>query len=155
MGDFFFQILWPSQNIWTFKFNDGCETKDSTQYCYCGNKTTKRPCNDFKGELDTNYNVSESPGQNPEGFFSSLLTVVFCFQNCSIMWLRKTFEIRGWRLRICKLFEIHLNNLLGQWKFSIIFETECLFNLFLEVSQIQWIQCDFHVQEAGLPCDTY
>ena len=39
--------------------------------------------------------------------------VVFCFQNCSDLlweksfyWTRKTFEIGGWRPRICKNFEI-------------------------------------------------
>ena len=84
MGDFFFQILWPSQNIWTFKFNDGCETKYNTQYCYCGNKATKRPCNDFKGELDTNYNVSESPGQNPEGLF-------LLFVNTGILFVKLSY----------------------------------------------------------------
>ena len=37
--------------------------------------------------------------------------LVFCYQNCSyLLWekiiLVKTFEIRGWRPRICKIFEI-------------------------------------------------
>ena len=39
--------------------------------------------------------------------------MVVCYQNCSYLlweklfyWARKTFEIRGWRPRICKLFEI-------------------------------------------------
>ena len=41
------------------------------------------------------------------------LKIVFCFQNCSdLLWEnfflvnKKTFEIRGWRLKICKIFEI-------------------------------------------------
>ena len=41
------------------------------------------------------------------------LTMVFCYQNCSdLLWekivlvIEKTFEIRGWRPRICKIFEI-------------------------------------------------
>ena len=40
--------------------------------------------------------------------------MVFCFQNCSVycekksfFWLIKTFEIQGWRVRICKFFEIN------------------------------------------------
>ena len=39
--------------------------------------------------------------------------MVFCYQNCSdLLWekvvlvIEKNFEIRGWRLRICKHFEI-------------------------------------------------
>ena len=37
--------------------------------------------------------------------------LVFCFQNCSDLlwekkWVRKTFEIRSWRPKICKCFEI-------------------------------------------------
>ena len=33
-----------------------------------------------------------------------------------------------------------MNNLFKQWRFSVIFETECFFNLFLEVFQIWYIR---------------
>ena len=59
--------------------------------------------------------------------------IVFCYQNCSdLLWeknvlgiLRKTFKIRGWSPRICKIFE-------GKVRTFLV--TECFFNLFLEVS---------------------
>ena len=69
--------------------------------------------------------------------------MAFCYQNCSdLLWeknvlvIAKTFEIRGWWLRICKIFEITrtiYSNSEGSEQFLV---TECFFNLFLEVSQI-------------------
>ena len=32
--------------------------------------------------------------------------LVFCFQNCSDLWWEKKIEIRGWRPKLCKMFEI-------------------------------------------------
>ena len=49
-------------------------------------------------------------------FKRNLKEMVICYQNCSVLLsMRKTwssdrekmFEIRGWRLRICKIFEIN------------------------------------------------
>ena len=74
--------------------------------------------------------------------------LVFYYQNCSdLLWEKivlviekslKTFEIRGWRLRICKNFEttriIYSN--CERWSEQYLV-TECFFNLFLEVSLIQ------------------
>ena len=53
-------------------------------------------------------------------------------------WSRKTFDIWGWWLRIWKKFETTRTNLFEKGEVRTIFETECFFNLFLEVSQIQY-----------------
>ena len=49
---------------------------------------------------------------------------------------RKTFEIRGWRPRICKIFEITRAIYSNSERSKQFLVTECIFNLFLEVSQI-------------------
>ena len=67
--------------------------------------------------------------------------MVFCNQNCSdLLWEKivlviekKTFEIRGWRPRVCKIY----SNSERSEQFLV---RECFFNLSLEVSQIQWIR---------------
>ena len=74
----------------------------------------------------------------------------FCYQNCSTccdkncssdQWSRKTYDICGWRPRICKIFEIirtvYSNSSDRSEQFLV---TECFFNLFLEVSQTWWIR---------------
>ena len=53
---------------------------------------------------------------------------------------RETFEIRGWRPRICKNFEITRKICLSSESAEQFLVTECFCNLFLEVSQIQWIR---------------
>ena len=66
--------------------------------------------------------------------------LVFCYQNCSdLLWekivlvIEKTFEIQGWRPRICKITRTIYSNSERSEQFLV---TECFFNLFLEVSQI-------------------
>ena len=56
-------------------------------------------------------------------------------KNCST-WSRKTFEIQGWRPRICKNFEITRTICSNSERSEQFWVTECFFNLFLEVSQI-------------------
>ena len=57
--------------------------------------------------------------------------------NLWINWLRKTFEIRGWRPRICKFFEITRTIYSSSERSEIVLViVECFFNLFLEVSHI-------------------
>ena len=51
-------------------------------------------------------------------------------------WSRKTFEIRGWRPRICKNFEITRIIYSNSERSEQCLVTECFFNLFLEVSHI-------------------
>ena len=53
--------------------------------------------------------------------------------------MRKTFEIRGWRPRICKNFEIIRTIYSNSERSEQVLVTECFFNLFLEVSHIKWI----------------
>ena len=70
-----------------------------------------------------------------------------CYQNCSdqlwekiVLVIEKTFEIRGWKPRIFKKFEITwaiCSN--SEWSEQFV-ATECFFNLFLEVSQIYKIR---------------
>ena len=74
-------------------------------------------------------------------------------KNCSTDW-GKTFEIWGWRPRICRNFEI--TRTMKQWKVSTMFETECFYNLFLEISQI-WIIRKIRIQigKNNLDSETY
>ena len=51
-------------------------------------------------------------------------------------WSRKFFEIRGWRPRICQNFEITWTICSKSERSKQFLETECFFNLFLEVSDI-------------------
>ena len=51
-------------------------------------------------------------------------------------WSRKTFDIRGWRPRIFKNFEITRTIYSNSERSEQFLLTECFFNLFLEVSQI-------------------
>ena len=69
--------------------------------------------------------------------------MIFCYQNCSdqlwekiVVWSRKTFEIRGWRPRICKKIEITWTIYSNSERSQQFLATECFFNLFLKVSQI-------------------
>ena len=67
--------------------------------------------------------------------------MVFCYQNCSDpLWEKNILVIKKnfWnsKLKAENLQNVwdHKNNLFEQWSFITIFETECFFNLFLEVS---------------------
>ena len=69
--------------------------------------------------------------------------MVFCYQNWSdllweklFQWSRKTFEIRGWRPRICKIFVITWTIYSNSERSEQFLVTECFFNLFLKISQI-------------------
>ena len=69
--------------------------------------------------------------------------MVFCFQNCSdLLWEKNCFsdreklEIRDWRPRILKIFEITRTIDSNSERSEQFLVTECLFNLFLEVSHI-------------------
>ena len=52
--------------------------------------------------------------------------------------VRKCFEIQGWWPRICKRFDITRTIWSNSKRSEQFLITECLFNLFLEVSQIWW-----------------
>ena len=73
-----------------------------------------------------------------------LWEMVLCYQNCSdLLWekkmfklLRKKYEIRGWRPRICKLFEISRTNYSNSERSEIFLVTKCFFNLFLDISHV-------------------
>ena len=76
-------------------------------------------------------------------FWIKMKVMVFCCQNCSdLLWemivllFEKTFEIQGWRPKICKNFEIARTIYSNSESSEKILVTECFFNLFLEVSQI-------------------
>ena len=73
-------------------------------------------------------------------WLSSFEALVFCYQNCSdLLWekivlaIEKNFEIRGWRPRICKIFEITRTIYSNSERSAWFLVTECFFNLFLEV----------------------
>ena len=64
--------------------------------------------------------------------------MVFCYQNCSdllvekiVLVIKKTFEIRGWRPRIYKNFEISRTICSNSESLEQFLVTECFLNLFL------------------------
>ena len=66
-------------------------------------------------------------------YFVTKIVLTYCEKKL-FLWSRKTFEIQGWRLRICKIFEITrkiYSNIERSEQFLV---TECFFNLFLEIS---------------------
>ena len=50
--------------------------------------------------------------------------------------VREKFEIRGWRTRFCKIFEITRTIYSNSERSEQLLVTECFFNLFLDVSHI-------------------
>ena len=70
----------------------------------------------------------------------------FCYQNCSdLLWptmrkvalvIEKTFEIRGWRPRSWKIFEITRTIFSNSGRSEQFLVTECFLKLFLEISHI-------------------
>ena len=83
-----------------------------------------------------NLNLNEYMFQIPN------YTYLIKFEKCSSWYFvtkivqRKTFLIRGWRPRICKIFEITRTIYSNSERLEQFLVTECFFNLFLEVSQI-------------------
>ena len=83
------------------------------------------------------------PNFRKQTISNEVIQIVFCYQNCSdLLWekialvIEKNFEIRGWRPRICKNFEITRTIYSNRERSEQFLVTECFFNLFLEVSQI-------------------
>ena len=68
-------------------------------------------------------------------YFVTKIVLTYCEKKL-FYWSRKTFEIWGWRPRICKLFEITWTIYSNSERPEQFLVTECFFNLFLEVSQI-------------------
>ena len=67
-------------------------------------------------------------------YFVTKIVLTYC-EKKMFEWLRKTFEIRGWRPRICKIFEIVRTIYSNSERSEQFLVTKCFFNLFLEVSQ--------------------
>ena len=65
----------------------------------------------------------------------SKIVLTFCEKKL-FSWSRNTFEIQGWRPRICKNFEITRTIYSNSERSDQFLVTECFFNLFLEVSHI-------------------
>ena len=57
--------------------------------------------------------------------------VLTCCKKTLFYWSRKTFEIRGWRLRICKIFESTGTIYSNRERSELYLVTECFFYLFL------------------------
>ena len=69
------------------------------------------------------------------GKFVTKIVLTYCEKKL-FYWSRKTFETRGWRLRICKFFEITRTIYSNSERSEQFLVTECFFNLFQEVSHI-------------------
>ena len=68
-------------------------------------------------------------------YFVTKIVLTYCGKKF-FYWSRKTFEIRGWRPRICKNFEITRTIYSNSERSEQFLVIECFFNLFLEVSQV-------------------
>ena len=68
-------------------------------------------------------------------YFVTKIVLTYCEKKL-FYWSRKTFEIRGWRPRICNFFEISRTIYSSSERSEQFLVTECFFNLFLEVSQL-------------------
>ena len=64
-------------------------------------------------------------------YFITKLVLTYC-EKKMFKWSRKTFEIRGWRPRICKIFEITRTIYSYSERSEKKLVTERFFNLFLE-----------------------
>ena len=69
-------------------------------------------------------------------YFVSKIIFPNCEKKKLFSWSRKTFEIRGWRVRICNIFEITRTIYSNSERSEQVLVTEYFFNLFLEVSKI-------------------
>ena len=65
-------------------------------------------------------------------------------------WPRRTFEIRGWTLKICKNFEITRTICWNSERSEQFLVIEYFFNLFLEVSHIYSEQLEFKLENWDL-----
>ena len=68
-------------------------------------------------------------------YFVTKIILTYCEKKL-FKWSRKTFEIRGWRPRICKNFEITRTIYSNSERSDQLLVTECFFNLFLELPHI-------------------
>ena len=68
-------------------------------------------------------------------YFFIKIVLTYCEKKL-FWWLRKTFEIRGWRLSIFKNFEITITIYSNSERSEQFLVTECFLNLFLEVSHV-------------------
>ena len=68
-------------------------------------------------------------------YFVTKIVLTYCEKKL-FEWSRKTFEIRGWRPRISKIFEITRTIYSNSERSEQFLVTECFFNLFLDVSHI-------------------
>ena len=79
--------------------------------------------------------------------------MVFCYQNYSdLLWKKlftwsRTFEIRAWRLRICKIVWDHENNSFHQWKVRTMFCNRMLFYLAPGGFSDQLEQLEFNLEK--------
>ena len=66
-------------------------------------------------------------------YFVTKIVLTYCDKKL-FLWSRNFFEIRGWRPRICKNFEIIRTICSNSGRSEEFLVTECFFKLFLEVS---------------------
>ena len=76
--------------------------------------------------------------ENRKNKWYSVSKIILTYCEKILFWgSRKTFEIRGWRPRVCKIFEITRTIYSNSERSEQFLVTECFFNLFLQVSKSQ------------------
>ena len=78
---------------------------------------------------------SDMSVQFSQWYFVTKIVLTYCEKKL-FFWFRKSFEIWGWRPRICKIVEITWTIYSNSERSEQFLLTEFFFNLFLEVSQI-------------------
>ena len=72
-------------------------------------------------------------------YFVSKIIFPNCEKKKLFSWSRKTFEIRGWRVRICNIFEITRTIYCNRERSQFFEQNFFCLHLFMQVSQISWI----------------
>ena len=96
-------------------------------YVFVSKKWKKTVLNDCNPALESTVAKSRNGILLPKLFWPA--------EKKMFNWVWKTFEIRGWRPRICEFFEIIRTIYSNSERSEQFLVTECFFNLFLEVSQ--------------------
>ena len=133
----FLKYLWflPGQNARLHKENLSFLARDKMQFF---------PANFYIYNIkNADFRVILLPGRllNLRGvlwkwYFVTKIVLTYCERKIVLVIKKKNFEIRGWRPRICKNFEITRTICLNSERSEQFWVTECFSNMFLEASQV-------------------
>ena len=89
-----------------------------------------------KYDFQSKFSMSRISSIFRKWYFVTKIVLTYIRWEKIVLVMEKTFEIRGWRPRIFKIFEITRTIYSNSEKSEQFLVTECFFNLFLEVSHV-------------------